>query len=603
MKAWKIHCQAMKMFEKLSPGYIYALVLSNVFSGISPYFNIYLSAEIINRLSKGEGRHIFALVLVTIVGNFIIAVANIFLGRWFQHKNELYMEEEKRYLVEKIQLMDYCDIENPKVQQLRRNIIEAARMDARGTGAFADGLCTFTRSITSIIVAAFFFFEMMHVFLKSGFGKEGFFWILILIFLVGINVIVTFWYQKTEGILAQDNAVMLADENRIDEALDCYNKGKDVRLYRQDRFIMPIKKKYLIDIHFDVFSRFFKKVFKYETAPVITRYATEIFTYLFVCIYALKGVFEVGSIIKYIGFMKNMIDSIMNFFQCIGTLRFNTPFLEQYMQFYYYPSKMHDGTLALDRIAGTKYEIEFCDVSFSYPESNTYALRHISFKLKEGERIAVVGVNGSGKSTLVKLLCRLYDPTEGEIRLNGINIKNYKYDEYIQLFSAVFQDFKLFSFSLFDNIALSNERDKERAKQCLKLAGFEERLERLPEGLETSLYKDFDINGIEISGGEAQKIAIARALYQDTPFILLDEPTAALDPVSEYELYLNFDKISSGKTAVYISHRLSSCRFCDCIFVLDRGELVQTGNHKALIEDTYGIYKKLWNAQAQYYTE
>lgn len=271
------------------------------------------------------------------------------------------------------------------------------------------------------------------------------------------------------------------------------------------------------------------------------------------------------------------------------------------MQFYYYPSKMHDGTLVLDKPAGTKYEFEFCNVSFSYPESNTYALKNISFKLKEGERIAIVGVNGSGKSTLVKLLCRLYDPTEGEIRLNGINIKNYKYDEYVQLFSAVFQDFKLFSFSLFDNIALSNERDKERAKQCLKLAGFEERLEQLSKGLETSLYKDFDVNGIEISGGEAQKIAIARALYQNAPFILLDEPTAALDPVSEYELYLNFDKISSGKTAVYISHRLSSCRFCDCIFVLDQGELVQTGNHKTLIEDTCGIYRKLWNAQAQYY--
>ena len=242
-------------------------------------------------------------------------------------------------------------------------------------------------------------------------------------------------------------------------------------------------------------------------------------------------------------------------------------------------------------------------MTFKYPNTDAYALRHVNLRFRVGEKLAVVGMNGSGKTTFIKLLCRLYDPTEGEIRLNGVDIRKYDYDEYMAIFSVVFQDFQLFAYSLGQNVAASAEYDAKRAEACLREAGFEERLSSMPKGLDTSLYQDFDKDGIEISGGEAQKIAIARALYKNAPFIVLDEPTAALDPVSEYEVYRRFGEISGGKTAIYISHRLASCRFCDEILVFHEGQIVQHGAHEALLAQENGKYAELWNAQAQYYTE
>ena len=202
---------------------------------------------------------------------------------------------------------------------------------------------------------------------------------------------------------------------------------------------------------------------------------------------------------------------------------------------------------------------------------------------------------------MIKLLCRLYDPTEGIITLNGIDIKKYDYDEYMAIFSVVFQDFELLPFALAQNISASVDYDSEKVKQTLSKSGFDMRLSSMPESIETYLYKNFEENGVEISGGEAQKIALARALYKDAPFIVLDEPTAALDPIAEYEIYSKFNEIVGEKTAIYISHRLSSCRFCDDIAVFHEGELVQRGSHESLLSDEGGKYHELWNAQAQHY--
>jgi ATP-binding cassette subfamily B protein len=212
-------------------------------------------------------------------------------------------------------------------------------------------------------------------------------------------------------------------------------------------------------------------------------------------------------------------------------------------------------------------------------------------------------MNGSGKTTFIKLLCRLYDPDEGEIHLNGIDIRKYDYNEYMRLFSIVFQDFKLFSFSLAQNVAASVRYDEKVVEDALDKVGLEKRLETMPKGIETPLYKDFDEDGVEISGGEAQKIALSRALYRDAPIIILDEPTAALDPISEFEIYSKFNEIVGTKTAFYISHRLSSCRFCDEIAVFNEGRIIQKGNHEELLKDEHGKYYELWNSQAQYYND
>ncbi|MDE7297354.1 MAG: ABC transporter ATP-binding protein/permease [Lachnospiraceae bacterium] len=277
---------------------------------------------------------------------------------------------------------------------------------------------------------------------------------------------------------------------------------------------------------------------------------------------------------------------------------------------------MYQGSLAVEKRSDKQFDIEFKNVSFCYAGSakgsvaengvasgsgRNYALRNINLKLKVGERLAVVGMNGSGKTTFIKLLCRLYDPTEGEILMNDFNIRKYDYRQYLDLFSVVFQDYNLLAVPLGNNVSSAAAWDTQKAEGLLEEVGFGERYRSMERRLETPLYRNFDEDGVNVSGGEAQKIALARALYKDAPFIILDEPTAALDPIAEAEIYAKFDEIVGDKTAIYISHRLSSCRFCDKIAVFDGGRIVQTGTHEELLADEKGKYFELWNAQAQYY--
>ena len=263
------------------------------------------------------------------------------------------------------------------------------------------------------------------------------------------------------------------------------------------------------------------------------------------------------------------------------------------------PNEKYDGTLPIEKRLDNDYELEFKNVSFHYPNNDDLVLKNITAKIHVGRKMAIVGRNGSGKSTFIKLLCRLYDPTEGEILLNGIDIKKYDYDEYRRIFGVVFQDFQLFSFSVAQNVAAGNNYDREKVREALGQAGLRERVEGMENGIETVIYKQED-EGVEISGGEAQKIAIARALYKDAPVVILDEPTAALDPVSELEIYERFDGMVKEKTAIYISHRMSSCRFCENILVFEGGNIVQMGSHQDLAGQD-GLYASLWRAQAQYY--
>ena len=324
--------------------------------------------------------------------------------------------------------------------------------------------------------------------------------------------------------------------------------------------------------------------------------------YLFVCLKAWGGAFGVGLVTQYVSSVTALSVGLSALIENMGEMRINATFLQIVFAFLDIPNEMYQGSLTVEKRSDRKYEVEFRNVSFRYPAANDYALKNISLKFNIGERLAIVGQNGSGKTTLIKLLCRLYDPTEGEIRLNGIDIRKYSYPEYLSIFSVVFQDFQLLAFPLSQNVAARAEPDAERVARCLDEAGFGQRLSTLPKGLDTPLFRDFDERGVEVSGGEAQKIAIARALYKDAPFIVLDEPTAALDPVSEAEIYARFNTLIQDKTAIYISHRLSSCRFCDRIAVFDKGHIVQFGSHDELVADASGKYYDLWNAQAQYYT-
>lgn len=275
-------------------------------------------------------------------------------------------------------------------------------------------------------------------------------------------------------------------------------------------------------------------------------------------------------------------------------------YANQYLKFLEYPAAMEKGSRGT---SGKEHTIEFSHVGFCYPRSEQYVLKDINLKIRSGEHLSVVGLNGAGKTTFIKLLCRLYDVTEGAILIDGINIKEYSEEEYRKLFAVVFQDFKLFAFTLRENISFGEKAEDEEINRVLELAGFYEDAQKLPEGLDTMLYKSFDEHGTELSGGQQQKTAIARALYRDAPIVILDEPTAALDPIAEYDIYRRFDCLVGNKTAIYISHRLSSCKFCDRIAVFADNTIKEYGTHNELVEKKNGIYAEMFATQAQYYVE
>lgn len=242
--------------------------------------------------------------------------------------------------------------------------------------------------------------------------------------------------------------------------------------------------------------------------------------------------------------------------------------------------------------------------SHGHPKAENYALKNLSLKVNAGERLAVVGLNGAGKSTFIKLLLRLYEPTEGEILLNGVNIREYDKRSYYRVFSPVFQDVELFAFPLAENVSMQSpeKTDKKRAEDCLKAAGFGEKLSELPNGVDTEILKVIHDDGVDLSGGEKQKLALARALYKNAPVVVLDEPTAALDAIAESRLYNDFDKLIGGSTAVYISHRLSSTQFCKNVAMFKDGELCEYGTHESLMEKN-GAYAEMFRLQAQYYVD
>lgn len=606
MRKTNPNIRAIKLLNSFCPSYFPLLVAKSFFGKLSPYFNLYLSAEIVNEIAGAKDKNtLVALVLITVIGNFAIAVIGGILNRAFGHKQTVLYQKEAAYYNQKTLKLDYADLENPEVRQLRRGISESAMINGHGKQLLLLSVGRLVNITISAILAVFLGLEMFAVLFASGFSWYIILFAALLAGIVIFNVRYSSSVQEKLGKLSRRLSQTMIDENRIDDAVDCYNMGKDVRLFRQDKLIMKIKK-FSFDLHNKAFGERATKSYVLDIPLSITRVLLETIIYIFVCMYALIGVFGVGSIIKYIGFVDTIIGCITSYFAVFGDIKYNTPFVEDYLAYFDIPQKMYQGTIPVEKRAfcddgDNDYEIEFCNVSFKYPGSNNYALRNVNIKFKIGERLAVVGMNGSGKTTFIKLLCRLYDPTEGTILLNGIDIRKYDYDAYMSIFSVVFQDFKLFSFSLGENVAACSDYDEAKVIDCLNEVGFKDRMESMTDGVHTALYKDFDENGVEVSGGEAQKIAIARALYKNAPFIILDEPTAALDPIAEYEIYSQFNSIVQNKTVVYISHRLSSCRFCDKIAVFDEGSIVQAGSHDKLVSQESGKYFELWNAQAQYY--
>ncbi len=422
-----------------------------------------------------------------------------------------------------------------------------------------------------------------------------------LIVTLAVSMFSTYKINKLDHHFWDINANMNILFQQFSDYIENYSAGKDIRIYGMKDYLADKSLKLDADYYNLATQNSYKQAL-WSIPSTILLYGFEFGIYAVLIFSAMNGSITVGAIAKYVPCMMLLIGAITDMVKTAQLALDNHRYLKRYFTYLDIPNHMYQGTLTVEKRDDNEYFVEFRNVSFRYPNTDQYALRHVNFRFKVGEKLAIVGRNGSGKTTFIKLLCRLYDPTEGEILLNDVDIRKYDYDEYLSIFSVVFQDFKLFSFGLGQNVAAGVTYDAERVISCLTKAGFGDRLNDMPEGLDTCLYKDFEKNGVEISGGEAQKIALARALYKNAPFIILDEPTAALDPIAEYEVYSKFDEIVGEKTAIYISHRLSSCRFCDTIAVFDQGQIVQEGSHEELVAEERGKYYELWHAQAQYYT-
>lgn len=593
------------------PGLIRAKVFSAVAEALLPFISIWFSARIINELVGERNKKMLVLYVVLAVGiHFIFSMVKNVYDKIVDEKQSGMWSYFNKIFTDKQMSMDYVDLENQDIQKQKQKAEENLFIFGNGLGQLVWDTESLVKVAVGIVASVSLTVSLFTA--KSGNRiMDSELWILGIFFVMVLFGYVyqlltqrenTVFNKWMEGTVWYNRSFMFYGH----ELYDNTRRAKDVRIYGQEK--IAEREFVKMEKHNEANNEYIKKMSRCKALTLLTRGIGNALCYMYVVSKAALGAFGVGSIVQYVGAFTELVDHVGTLTWIHAENKVYTEHLEKLFQYLDLPNKKYQGKIPVEKSffcnnGENDYEIEFKNVSFKYPGSDTYVLKNINTKLSIGKKQAFVGTNGAGKTTFVKLLCRLYDPTEGEILLNGINIKKYDYEEYMDLFSFVFQDFKLFSFTLGQNIAANTEYDKERLEDCMKKVSFYDRYCSMEDGPDTYLYKDISAKGLEISGGEAQKIALARALYKGTPMIVLDEPTAALDPIAEAQVYEDFANMVDNKTAVYISHRLSSCRFCDEITVFDNGEIVQKGTHEELIKIKNGKYNELWNAQAKYYQE
>lgn len=600
MSQKSITWRALKRYNAYNPKYFPLCFLQKVFQNLFFFFELWITAEIVNALYEGRQKEeLYLLAAAAVFGLFFTRSVSAVLNRAVSTALEVLENNENAAFNHKTLSLDYGKLEDPEILQHRRKIDENKCINNYGTGRMREILLSLMDSTVNILFSMILFGSMLGQMTAASFRWQILVLLGALTGCLAMNILCQFRQTKRISSCWDEIGDLMLRENRLWSGHIL--AGTDSRLYRQQAIVSRENRK-LNNEHKKAFQKVKSKNFILKIPITVFNKLTTACSYIIVCFYCVMGIFSVGDLIRYVGYLGRVTDSIWIIFSIAADIRGNERFLKTYLDYFDIENEMYQGNLAVEKRSDKKFDISFRHVSFRYPGSEAFALRDISLDLKVGERLAVVGMNGSGKTTFIKLLCRLYDPGEGEILMNDFNIRKYNYRQYLDLFSVVFQDYHLLSMPLGNNVAGSAAYDREKAERLLEEAGFGERYHKMPQGLETPLYKDFDEDGVEISGGEAQKIALARALYKDAPFIILDEPTAALDPIAEAEIYAKFDEIAGDKTAIYISHRLSSCRFCDKIAVFHEGRIVQTGSHEELLSAPAGKYYELWNAQAQYYT-
>ena len=482
---------------------------------------------------------------------------------------------------DKVMRLRYEDLESPEILDL----FEKSKKGFDLYGFFDKLFSAFTSFLTVLAYAGILL---------------TYSWIVIPLILIIVFVNVFCHYKKTANYYQMNEAV--APLNRRFAYLSGLMLGfdyiKEIKTHQIGAFI---DKKYAQTIcKFETkLNGVYKSFYQYNLLVVLSSLFQTLALYVLVSLSAAKGEISIGDFSMYIASISAISASMIGMVTSAIDILQNMKYAADMRRFF-------DLETNFDAAQGERHpdkqiqSIEFKNVSFHYPRNDKNTISNMSFMITQGEKISIVGMNGAGKSTIIKLLLRLYEPTEGEILVNGININSYQYEEYLKLFAPVLQDYKIFAFSIKDNITFNEIFDKKRIENALRQSGISDKVKGLPNGYDTSLFKYFDENGIELSGGENQKVAIARAVYKDTPVVLLDEPTSNLDPLAEYDIYKAMFDSFDGKTCFFISHRLASCKFSSRILVINNGRIIADGNHDLLMQEC-DLYRDMFEKQSEFY--
>ena len=596
-------CRFLTMVSQGNHRVLFWLLGSAFAAATLPYLSLFFSARILNLLLAKSYRACLYTVVVFLLTQYGLGLFEKICRQYLDGQKELCLARTEQKITAKALELEFEKFEKTETM----DAIRRTNVSSMGSGNVGDQLIVIHTLITSLLSVLYALFFLLRLFLLSDSSRNNFFTssfsMLALLLLCGVQLALSSrinrrsTQKKIELNQGNDHSNSVA--NYLVNVMLEERRADDIRIGHLDHFLdvqFGKAMEHFLPMYLD-FARFSAITDgKNALLSLLSNFAA----YLVIGARALYGVLPIGDVLLYAGSVTRAMSDLQTFLATGSEFDYINSYLSTYEDFIAQPSMAYDGTLPIEKRDDGQYEFAFHDVSFSYPGTNIPVLEHVTLSFAVGEKTALVGRNGAGKTTLIKLLCRLYEPTSGYITLNGIDIRKYSYKEYTQAFSVVFQDFHLFSLPLDENIAAGTEIDEAALPSSLAKVGLTDRVQQLPQGVRTRLYNN-NGSGVDLSGGEAQRTAIARALYKDAPFVILDEPTAALDPIAEAEIYEQFSQMTAGKTAVYISHRMSSCKFCDRIIVLDHGRIAEDGTHDTLLAN-HGIYANLYETQAQYYT-
>ena len=605
MKRMKAVFAALREMHRLEKRLIPIALTVAVIMAVMPFVNVWFTAKIVDLLDVGANMRELAVYIALAVGiNLVLGFFNTYFGDVQYMFRSLMYNKELQSIAGKLYTIEYKKLEDSDFKELVHKHAEAQDRVFSAFVQFTWMMRDFVSGMITLVISVGIIFPPLKIgFVTTGdafFEKPIF-----LLTLFGAIMVMTV-IMLIVALRMNKAYFRSADEySRLDRVFyfflnlfTDYKTGKEIRLYKEQDLIERTATDAILTDGEKVLRKASLNSAKSGSFVAVLGAVVGFGIYLFIGVKGHYGLFGIGSLVLYCGSFMQIINGIMKMAATFGKTEEMVPLVNYYFAIMQTTDEMTYGERELD--LSDTFEIAFYDVSFRYPGSEDYALRHINITIRSGEKLAVVGRNGSGKTTFIKLLCRFYDVTEGQILINGIDIRQYSKDSLQKLYSVVFQDYKIFSTTLAQNVSASNAYDEQRLYASLDKANMKDRVLKMEKREQTYLYKDLDQSGVEISGGEAQKLALARALYKDAPVVILDEPTAALDPIAEYEIYNRFNSFVEGKTAIYISHRLSSCAFCDKIAVFHQARLEELGTHQELLAQK-GKYAELWHAQAVYY--